>query len=213
MSKPTNPDTSENLAAQIDTPQRSTDDWGVSVPAKMELSGKVNASFAGQKSLVRDIGARMRQLSGLKVKETYRTPEIVAEIVDRLRSGETLLSISSDPNMPGHSTIHDWMGADPELKATINEAREVGTHALYDATIDIAFGGPFSTGDRLRDELVVKTLQHTASRRNPSQFGERLAIEASHSIAPVMLPAIALPLITDAEFDDVEDDNERGHDV
>jgi hypothetical protein len=173
----------------------------------MEPTAPVSANGKGETRLVKDIGARLRQLAGLKPGSvSIRTPEMIEELLERLRLGETLLSICCDPHMPCHSTIHLWMQRDPDLDSAVQSAREVGTHLLYDARIDVALGGALSTGDRQRDELVLKVLDQTAAKRNRAAFGDRISVDATHSIATVVLPTIALPHIPDADYDDVGDD-------
>lgn len=180
------------------------------IPPHLEITEPLSGNWGGQKRLVRDIGARMRQLAGLKPGSvSIRTPEMVAEILDRLRSGETLLSVTSDPHIAGHSTIYQWIDADPALGEAIENARAVGAQILFDARLDIALGGAFSTGDRLRDELAARVIGDTAAKRNRAAFGEKVTVDAQIGIAPVILPSIALPAIPDAEFTEIDEQKSK----
>jgi hypothetical protein len=177
-------------------------------PATMAVTEPLSANYAGQKRLVRDIGSRLREIANLKPgSSTIRTPAMIAEIIDRLRSGETLLSITCDPHICSHATIHNWMDVDADLDASVQKAREIGAQVIFDARMDVALAGAFSTGDRLRDELVIKVMGDTAAKRNRNAFGDRSIVDVTHSIAPVMLPTIALPTIPDAEFDEIGDED------
>jgi hypothetical protein len=165
----------------------------------------IHANPAGQRRVVKDIGAHLRRIRGLKVgSSTKRSPEMIAEILERLRDGETLLSISCDSHIACHSAIYEWIDADPEFAAQIERAREIGAQVLYDARIDIAMDGAFATGDRLRDELLQRVLADTAAKRNPAAFGDKATVEMQIGIAPVILPTIALPAIRDAEFTEID---------
>jgi hypothetical protein len=160
------------------TPTTETDNLPQVVSEHMEPTLPVSGNFAGQKRLVRDIGARMRQLAGLKPGSvSIRTEAMIAEIIDRLRSGETLLSITTDTHIAGHSTVHEWIDADPSLGEAINRAREVGAQLLFDARIDVALGGAFSTGNLARDDVVIKVLGDTAAKRNAAAFGNKLQVD------------------------------------
>ncbi|SEJ87288.1 hypothetical protein SAMN05518849_11668 [Sphingobium sp. AP50] len=132
------------------------------------------------KQTIRDIGARARQIAGLKPgSKTIRTPELIDEIVDRLRYGEALASIASDPTMPAYTTIWNWREADPDLDSLIRRSEAVGQHFLVDIQQDIALAGVFSTGDRLRDEFLNRTIDKNVGRRNRAEFGERVQVDQS----------------------------------
>lgn len=181
------------------------DSQALPVAATFEPSLPIHANAAGEKRLVADVGARLRSLANLKPgSSSKRTPAMIREIIERLRWGETLLSITMDDRMPCHSTLHDWMAQDEELDAAIQRAREIGAHIVFDAKTDVAMGGALSTGDRQRDELVVKVLDQAAMKRNRTAFGDRVSVDAQIGIAPVILPTIALPAIPDAEFTEID---------
>lgn len=173
-----------------------------------EPSLPIHANAAGEKRMVSDVGARLRSLANLKPgSSSKRTPEMIREIIERLRWGETLLSVTMDERMPSHSTLHDWMDRDEELDAAIQRAREIGAHMVFDAKTDVAMGGALSTGDRQRDELVIKVLDQAATKRNRTVFGDKVTFDGAIGIAPVVLPTVALPSIPDAEF--IEHDDEK----
>lgn len=129
----------------------------------------------GKKAIV-DIGAELRR-SKLGAP-TVRTEAIVQEILDRLSCGESLTSITAADHMPAHSTMYLWISADPELDQAIARASAFGQRVLIDATLDIAAGGRFSTNDPRRDELLIKAINHVASKRNRAEFGEKLQVDA-----------------------------------
>ena len=51
------------------------------------------------------------------------TPEIFAEICDRMASGEFLTRICEEPKFPSYYSILRWMGANPECRTVYNEIR------------------------------------------------------------------------------------------
>jgi hypothetical protein len=158
---------------------------GVTSPIKMAALGK---------QAIKDIGARMRQIQGLKPGGTsIRTREIVEEIIERLKAGETILSITCDTRMPSYGALWNWRDADDELDDRIKRAQAQGQHALADARMDIALGGPISTGDRLRDKLVIDTINDNIAQRNRAEFGEKIAVTAQHTLMPYALPPMLLP--------------------
>ena len=123
--------------------------------------------------------------------ETY-TPEIAAEICERLALGQTLLSICRDPHMPGLTTVHKWLLLDHEGFATDHaRARKAGVHAIVDQARDIAdtpVDGVITTDkwtgtevqhrDMLEHRrLQVDTRKWYASKIAPQIYGERLHTE------------------------------------
>ena len=130
------------------------------------------------KSALADVGAKIRNLANLKMgSETIRTPEMIDAIVMRLLDSETMLSISTDPDMPALSTLHEWMKNDRALASLLDWARSEGTHGLVDAQLDIAQGGTLSTGDTERDAMLIKAIQYVASKRNRAAFGDKVEVQ------------------------------------
>ncbi|THD35693.1 MAG: hypothetical protein E7773_10120 [Sphingomonas sp.] len=158
---------------------------GVTNPIQMVALGK---------QAIRDIGKRLAQIQGLKPGGTsIRTAEIVEEIIERLKTGETLTSITCDPRMPSQSALWNWRDADEELEDRIVRAQAKGQHTLADARLDIALGGPTSTGDRLRDKLVIDTINANIAQRNRAEFGEKIAVTAQHTLMPYSVPMTLIP--------------------
>lgn len=52
--------------------------------------------------------------------------DILAELLEKLATGESMASICADKRMPDQSTIWRWSKADNELAKDIARAREVG---------------------------------------------------------------------------------------
>lgn len=149
-----------------------------------ELAALSNNQIAARKraqagkSALADVGSRIRNIANLKVgSETIRTPEMIDAIVLRLLDSETMLSISTDPNMPALSTLHQWMKEDRALASLLDWARSEGTHGLVDAQLDIAQGGTLSTGDTERDAMLIKAIQYVASKRNRAAFGDKVEVQ------------------------------------
>lgn len=155
------------------------------------------ASIDGRKLgkvIIHDIGQRYRQIIGLKPgSSSIRTVEMIEEILERLVLGEGMASILLDPNLPAPRTLWGWCRDDLKLDDDIKWARAMGQRMLKDITPDIASGGVFSTGDARRDELLIKVIEKNASQHNRAEFGDRIAVDQTVSVAPVMLPPIALP--------------------
>jgi predicted secreted protein len=66
------------------------------------------------------------------------SPELVAEICERLSAGEPLRQICRDEGMPHWTRMYDWMAQDPDLSLRVARAREAGYDALAEEALEIA---------------------------------------------------------------------------
>jgi hypothetical protein len=136
---------------------------------------------------IQDIGRRLAQIRGLKPGgESIRTEAMIDEIIERLRNGETQLSICLDPHMPANSTVWNWREKDEILDARIRKAQAQGQHTLRDATIMIAMRGELSTNDVHRDALLIRTIEKNIQQRNRPEFGDKVEVE--HKAVTINLP-------------------------
>ena len=60
------------------------------------------------------------------------------------------------------------------LSAAIARARDIGYDAIAEGIIDVARGGEGSTGDVVRDKLIVETELKLLAKFNPKKYGERI---------------------------------------
>jgi hypothetical protein len=74
----------------------------------------------------------------------------------------------------------------------IEKAKSKGTHALVDAMLDIVNGGVLSTGDKVRDAELVKTIRWILGKRN-AQYSENLKITHETEQRVFVLPDGILP--------------------
>lgn len=78
----------------------------------------------------------------IAVKKTGRpskyTPELAAEIAERLSMGEPLRKICRDEHMPHWTVMYDWLAKDEDLSLRVARAREAGYEAMAEETLEIA---------------------------------------------------------------------------
>jgi hypothetical protein len=90
-----------------------------------------------------------------------------AEIVSRLMTGESLVMICRDPDMPSLRTVNRWQADDAQFKQAVQQGKALGTETLMDAAYTIAAGGPLSTGSVERDKLLISVIRWIAEKRDP----------------------------------------------
>lgn len=119
-------------------------------------------------------------------RPSIRTPELVEDLLTRLRCGETLRSICRDPAMPGRETVFRWMHQDKEFRDQYAEAREIGLDSMFDEALEIADDTSQDTltdeegRERLNSEWVqrsrlrIDTRKWYLARAMPKKYGEKV---------------------------------------
>lgn len=126
---------------------------------------------------------------------TKRTPEIEAEIIRRLASGEPLAQICRTEGFPHPSTVRDWRDDDEEFALAIARAREDGFDAIADETLAIADDARNDWMERLgegageawaangehiqRSKLRIETRLKLLAKWDPKRYGEMVKTEHS----------------------------------
>jgi hypothetical protein len=114
------------------------------------------------------------------------TPELAAEICERLSNGEPLRQICRDDHMPAWQKIYEWMGRDEALSGAIARAREQGADAIAEEALEIldtppeyvltkqgeAVDSGYVTWQRNRAEMRLKLL----AKWHPKKYGDRQII-------------------------------------
>lgn len=125
-------------------------------------------------------------------RPSKRTPEICAEICERLSTGEPLAAICRDDHMPDPSTVWDWAKSDPNLSQDIARARESGFDALAAQCIEIADderhdwrmtkkGVIMNEVAVSRAKLQVETRLKLLAKWDPKRYGDKIDVNANHS--------------------------------
>ncbi len=156
------------------------------------------------------------------------SPEITAEICERLSNGEPLRQICRDDHIPAWQTIYDWMYRDDELgeggvglSRAIARARELGYDALAEQCLIIADTPQMgrktvyaSSGDDKKESVTVTEEEMLGHRRNqietrlkllakwdPKRFGDRVALTGADNAPPIQVES---KLLFDAVLQNLE---------
>ncbi|TAN29577.1 MAG: terminase [Castellaniella sp.] len=120
-------------------------------------------------------------------KSTY-TPELAAEICERLSTGEPLAVICRDDHMPGVQTVSDWSRVHEDLAVNIARARDIGHDALAAQCLEISDN---ETHDWVmtkkgmltnevavgRAKLQIWTRLQLLAKWNPKKYGDKQSVE------------------------------------
>jgi hypothetical protein len=118
------------------------------------------------------------------------TPEIAAEICERIAAGETLRAICREDGMPHWTTIYDWVSTRDEFSLRIARARELGYDAIAEEALEIADtteagvrreesddGYKEVTEDMLgHRRLRVETRLKLLAKWSPKKYGDKIDV-------------------------------------
>jgi len=115
------------------------------------------------------------------------TPELAAEICDRISRGEPLLQICKDDRMPERRTVYDWLERIEGLSAQFARAREEGCDAMAEQSLAIMDGEPLAVfddaGNKRYDSGSIAWNKNRAEHRlkllacwNPKKYGSKVQL-------------------------------------
>lgn len=120
------------------------------------------------------------------------TEETAAAICAKLAEGESLRSICRDDDMPGLSTVFQWLAARPVFAEQYARAREAQADALFEDILEIADDGRNDwmerrgeddagwvvNGEHLqRSRLRIDARKWMAGKLRPKTYGDKSLIE------------------------------------
>jgi len=125
-------------------------------------------------------------------RNTDFTEEAAAAICARLADGEPLRQICRDEAMPAWRTVYHWIDANPDFKARIARARDVGFDAIAEQCLDIADDSSrdetepdedgmtrVNTEVIQRSKLRVETRLKLLAKWSPKRYGDKMQQEIS----------------------------------
>jgi hypothetical protein len=99
--------------------------------------------------------------------------EVAAKLLERIAEGESLRQICAAEDMPGRSTVYQWLCANKEFADQYARAREEQADTLADEITDIADGNDAPDNKRVR----IDARKWVAGKLRPKKYGERTAHE------------------------------------
>jgi len=136
------------------------------------------------------------------------TPEIAAEICERLSNGEPLRQICRDDHMPAWQKIYEWMAKDAalgesgtDLSGAIARARDQGYDAIAEECLLIADTPQWGQKQVMSDQgtsttvedmlghrkLQIETRLKLLAKWNPKKYGDRVALTGAADGSPIQV--------------------------
>ena len=108
------------------------------------------------------------------------TPELAAEICERLAQGESLRGICRSEGMPPPSTVRWWVVDDVNgFAAQYARARDVGLDVMAEEILDISDNRTDGPEDVSHRRLQVDSRKWFLSKLAPKRYGDRTAADVN----------------------------------
>lgn len=116
------------------------------------------------------------------------TPELAAEVCERMSNGETLADICRSGHMPPVRTVYNWRDQHPSFLADFGRARDAGFDVIANDCLHIADATGHDTlhgeqGPRpdtewiSRSKLRIETRLKLLAKWDPRRYGDKQAVE------------------------------------
>lgn len=145
------------------------------------------------------------------------TPEIAAEICQRIRDGELLMHICRDDHMPGKSSVFRWLRIHEEFRESYEQAREDQAYGWVEECFEIAdenehdlaideSGKTIVNWEHInRSKLRIETRKWAASKIGRVKFGDRVTNEHTGPNGSSLVPLFN---VTISQKDESEENDE-----
>jgi hypothetical protein len=133
---------------------------------------------------------------GRNGSQRLKTPEMCADILDRLSQGDTIEDVCQTTDdvgnllFPASRNVRRWMMQDADFASEVSRARAVGFDAMAERMRQTARGHGDSTGDVNRDKLIIETDRHLLGIWDARKFGPRQIIQGDSDAPPVIFNLI-----------------------
>ena len=130
------------------------------------------------------------------------TDELAEEILDRLATGESLLSICRDPHMPDEKAVRKWVKERPNtFGPDYARAREFGFDSIAEQVLEIG-GGDFTGPDGYVDNGAIQQARLLSdnhkwflSKLAPKKYGDKVTQElVGNPDAPIVTRIELVPV-------------------
>lgn len=105
-------------------------------------------------------------------RPSKRTPEVEERIIEGLSKGTPLTIICQPDDMPCDDTVRNWAETDAIFSRDIARARDAGFDAIAWRLRETSRGRGDSTGDVVRDKLIIETDLKLLAKWDPKRYAE-----------------------------------------
>jgi hypothetical protein len=117
------------------------------------------------------------------------SPDVRERIITGISEGIPLAVICREDGMPSDDTVRNWADEDERFARDIARARECGFDQIAHRLRSTSRGRGESTGDVVRDKLIIDTDLKLLAKWDPKRYGDRpeIMIQNNNSNAGGMI--------------------------
>jgi hypothetical protein len=101
--------------------------------------------------------------------------DVAAAICDRIALGEQVVKICADPDMPGRTTVYQWLGTNEEFAIMYTRAREQRAELYAEEIVDIADNDRDYNKARVR----IDARKWAAAKLNQKVYGDKITVDGT----------------------------------
>ena len=105
------------------------------------------------------------------------TPEIAAEICERIALDESLIKICEGDHMPSTQTVYRWLHEKPDFRDDYVRARGDQAHTVADQAKKIRDDLTAGLIDHQTANALLNFIKWETGKRNPKQYGDKITQE------------------------------------
>lgn len=135
-------------------------------------------------------------------RKTSYTPELAEAILERLASGESMVQICADEQMPGLRTVMRWAVEHDQFGTEYAQAREAQAEVMDDKILTAA---DKAKEDPQAARVQIDAYKWRAAKLAPKRYGDKIDVTSGGEKLPVDDVARATRLA--AIFDEIEKRN------
>lgn len=110
-------------------------------------------------------------------RPTLYSPELAADICEKLASGSSLRAICASDTMPCMSSVFLWMTKNPDFSENYARAQKERSSAMFEEMLEIGDDVAADAAEVSKAKLRVDTRKWALSRMDPKRFGDKVTNE------------------------------------
>lgn len=107
-------------------------------------------------------------------RPTLYSPELAADICERLASGSSLRAICASDEMPSMSSVFLWMSKYEDFSENYAKAQKERSTALFEEMFEIGDDVKADPAEVSKAKLRVDTRKWALARMDPKRFGDKV---------------------------------------
>lgn len=107
------------------------------------------------------------------------SPEIATAICNRIATGDSVITITNDKDMPSEVSFYAWLAKDSDLLKEYMSARAMQQHGAFDRMREIASDKTLDAADK---RVMIDVEKFRIVKLAPKWYGDK--VDVNHGVQP-----------------------------